>query len=285
MKRQFLALVLLAATSLASAQTYQAYGQVNLIVTQVAPGPITVLEDHPSFNWLNQPQAAQSTLLEPLPLQVPIGGRAEGRFEGRIGALKAYAAAFYPGCCSVGGQRVVDGYAWVEARGGFYDELLVQGAGLAPGSPVQYELLFRIDGQLSSPHWESGGHLAAAGLANLSFSDLSTGQQLRFDWDATRQAPGTYRFVLDTAVGNRLAIGSSLLASASVDALATLARGVVADFGHSAYYHLQPSVAGLNTVGASGHDFLAPVPEPSSWLLMLSGAALLLRRKGLSRKA
>ncbi|MFN4116838.1 MAG: hypothetical protein ACK4F7_10130, partial [Inhella sp.] len=195
MKRSLLALVLVAVAGLASAQTYQAYGQVNLIVTQVAPAPVTVLEDHPSFSRRNQPQATQFTLLEPLPLQVPIGGRAEGRFEGRIGALKAYAAAFYPGCCTVGGQRVVDGYAWVESRGGFYDELLVQGAGLAPGSPVQYELLFRIDGQLSSPHWENGGFLSAAGLASLSFSDHSSGQQLRFEWDASRQEPGTYRLV------------------------------------------------------------------------------------------
>jgi PEP-CTERM motif len=276
MKPLLLAVALLGPVTV-PAQTFQAYGQVNAIVTQVAPTPGEVLEAHPSFSWLNDPRAVQATVLDPLPLRVSIGGRAEGRFEGRIGTLKAYAAAFYPGCCTADGRRVVDGYAWVEARGGFYDEVLVQGAGLALGSPVRYEVEFRIDGRLSSPASEAGGYLAAAGLASLSFRDLSSGQQLRFDWDATRQATGSYRFVLDTAVGNRLAIASTLYASASVDARATSARGAVADFGHSAYFYLAPSVDGLNTLGASGHDFMAPVPEPSSWLLMAGGLLGLIR--------
>ena len=44
-----------------------------------------------------------------------------------------------------------------------------------------------------------------------------------------------------------------------------------ADFAHSAGYELIP-VAGLNTTGASGHNFLAaPVPEPGTWALMAGG--------------
>ena len=62
-----------------------------------------------------------------------------------------------------------------------------------------------------------------------------------------------------------------------------------ADFYHSAVYGLVPSVAGLNTVGASGIDFLAsaPVPEPAGRALLLLGLGLagLLAARGLRRRA
>ena len=56
-----------------------------------------------------------------------------------------------------------------------------------------------------------------------------------------------------------------------------------ADFYHSAVYGLVPSVAGLNTVGASGIDFLAsaPVPEPAGRALLLLGLGLGLGLAGL----
>ena len=64
---------------------------------------------------------------------------------------------------------------------------------------------------------------------------------------------------------------------------ATLARAAEADFSHSAYFYLSPSVAGLNTVGASGHDFMAPVPEPAAAALLVAGLlALALRHKARS---
>ena len=63
------------------------------------------------------------------------------------------------------------------------------------------------------------------------------------------------------------------------------------DFYHSAVYGLVPSVAGLNTVGASGIDFLAsaPVPEPAGRALLLLGLGLglagLLAARGLRPRA
>ena len=87
-------------------------------------------------------------------------------------------------------------------------------------------------------------------------------------------------------MGHSLGVSGMLYAGAYVSSYAQLGRSAVADFYHSAVYRLAPSVAGLNTVGASGHDFLAPVPELSTWVAMLLGLATLgglarFRRSGL----
>ena len=104
-----------------------------------------------------------------------------------------------------------------------------------------------------------------------------------FQWDAARHGTGLYSLTLATEVGHTLGLSGMLYASAYVSANATLARAAEADFSHSAYFYLSPSVAGLNTVGASGHDFMAPVPEPAAAALLVAGLlALALRHKARS---
>ena len=111
--------------------------------------------------------------------------------------------------------------------------------------------------------------------------DTRSGVQASLSWDAARQATGVYTLSLATVVGNTLSIQGMLSVGTLVNAGAVIGRSAEVDFYHSVGYHLTPSVAGLNTTGASGTDFLAPVPEPGTGASLLAGLALLgtLRRR------
>jgi hypothetical protein len=264
-------LALAASLSLPARATYQltGYARAHAVTTQPVPGLGGT--DSLDLNLLNQPGAAQLQALDTFASTAH--GSATARLLARIGLLKAYAASDYAYCCS-GGVTVQDGYAdgTVEAR--FYDEVLVQGAGLAAGTPVRYRLDLHLAGTVSSPSFEIGGRYSADALAEAGLRDLSSGAATRLRWDARNQATGVFSLTLDTVVGHTLAINGMLYAGTYVAAGARVARSAEVDFYHSAGYTLAPSVAGLSTLGASGHDFATAVPEPGTWALMLGGVAL-----------
>ena len=209
------------------------------------------------------------------------GGHGIGRFEGHVGLLRAFASASFPYCCDLAGYRVNYGYAGASVQGQFYDSITVSGAGLAAGTPVSYTVNFQIGGHLSNPSFEIGGFLSAYGVAEVRLGDLTSRETKIRSWDASRDAPGNYQLTLNTEVGRTIFVVGMLAVGASVSDYATLGRYVEADFAHSAGYQLVPSVAGLNTVGASGYDFSTPVPEPTAGLLMLAGLAALAGRRQL----
>lgn len=270
----------------AQAQTWQLTGFVNATAVMFTPGPGQAFYNVDDVYLLNDAAATTMQQVQRTAV-VDNGGDSIARFEGEIGLLRGYAAASYPVCCTIDGTVVTTGYAGGRVDGSFYDTIHVTGAGLAVGTPVRYEVDFDVSGHLSSPSYESGGYLSAFGLANVLLRDLTSFQEVSFSWDVSRDAGGRYTLVLDTVVGHSLALSGALNVGASVDAYATLGRWVEADLGHSAGYSLRPSVAGLNTVGASGHDFLAPVPEPEGWALMAGGllALALQRRAAVQRLA
>lgn len=270
------AAALLACPGPALAQQYQATGNVNTIATRVFPGPVESLQNVDNFGFTDNPQANGNNVLEKT-ASVGGGGTAIARFVGTVGTLKAYAMASYGYGWDAQGHRILDGYTGASAQGTFYDTVTVSGGGLAVGSPVNYRVDFRIDGTLTSPRFEIGGALSADAVGQVRLRDNTSGQDVFIQWDASRQGTGVYSLTLATEVGHTLGIGGMLYAGAYVSANATLARAAEADFSHSAYYYLTPSVAGLNTLGASGHDFMAPVPEPAGWLMWALGAAALWR--------
>ena len=203
--------------------------------------------------------------------QVSNGGKAVGLFLGSIGLLKAYASAATP----LGGGLVTS-----TVTSSFADTIAVSGAGLAPGTPVSYRLDFSIQGSvLTSPSGAIPGAFADAGV---TLQDDNTYQAVSFSWSDKTKAPGVYSLVLNTQVGHSLVLYANLNVGAQVGSNSLTGRFAEADFYHSARYALVPSVAGLNTVGSSGHDFAASsVPEPSSWALMAAGglALIMLRRR------
>lgn len=180
------------------------------------------------------------------------GGHGIGRFEGHVGLLRAFASGSFPYCCDLGGNRVAHGYAGATVQGSFYDSIPVTGAGLALGTPVSYTINFSVGGHLSNPSFEIGGFLSAFGVAEVRLGDLTTREVKIRSWDASRDAHGTYQLTLDTVVGRTIYVTGMLAVGASVSDYARLGRYAEADFAHSAGYQLLPSVAGLNTVGASG---------------------------------
>jgi len=86
---------------------------------------------------------------------------------------------------------------------------------------------------------------------------------------------------IDTYVGHSLLLGGHLAVSADSYSHNAATASSVGDFYSSAHYFLVPSVAGLNTVGASGFDFIStPVPEPSSSMVQVTGLLGLLLWRG-----
>lgn len=229
----------------------------------VQHNPTLDLRDDPRVNQLQKVDASAAFG----------GGTATASFAGRMGLLRATAAASFPYCCDAQGHLVTQGYGNATVQARFYDTIAVTGAGLSAGTPVSYRVSFSIEGELSNPSFESGGFLTAYGVAEVRLRDMASFAEVNKSWDASRDAPGVFTLTLDTFVGRTLSLSGMLAVGASVSAYAQLGRNAWADFGHSAGYQLVPSVAGLNTVGASGWDFATPVPEPGSWLLM--GAGLL----------
>lgn len=268
-----------------SAQTWQLSASLLANAIQHSPDPRVTDSHNADLNLLNNPAAKQLQVLNEF-AQTPVGGAADARFMGKIGLLKAYAAASNPYCCDLQGHTITTGYSNATVLGRFYDTVLVQGAGLAVGTPVSYRIDFDISGSLSRPIFEMGGFLSVDGLAEVRLRDLTSFEEVSLSWNAAKDAPGRYALTLNTQVGHSLGVSGMLYAGAYVSSYAQLGRSAVADFYHSAVYRLAPSVAGLNTVGASGHDFLAPVPELSTWAAMLLGLATLgglarFRRSGL----
>ena len=253
------------------------------VVTTVmtAPDP---REDHsrPTYLVLTDVPAAATLQKIDDRVQTSNGGTAEVKFLGRIGLLKAYAAASHPYCCTIGGILVTSGFSNATVDASFSDTVAVAGAGLAAGTPVQYTVGLRISGSISSPSVEMGGHIGVFGMAEVRLEDKTTRKGVTLRWNAANQEPGLYELTLNTQVGHQLGINGYLNIGASIDSSAKTARSGVADFYNTAVYNLTPSVAGLNTLGVSGTDFLAPVPEPATAACLLAGLALLggvLRRR------
>jgi hypothetical protein len=265
----------------ALAQSYGASGAVNATTTlEIFGAPTQTISNVDSFSFIHQPEALQPHGLNEVATVGGSVGSARALFEGAIGTLKAYSSAAYAYGYDAQGHGLFRGYASATAQGSFADTVLVGGAGLRLGTPVNYRVEFRIDGTLSSPSFEIGGFLNASAVASARLTDLQSGQEVSLNWDASRQAVGLYTLTLATQVGHSLQFTGSLATSAGVTHYAQTGRSAEADFYHSAYYALAPSVAGLNTVGASGHEFaVSNVPEPASWALFGAGLlALLLSR-------
>lgn len=268
---------LLACTLPAAAVDSQLHA--TLLVNSSAFHPVSgAVQDAPMLNLLDDPRARQ---LQTLGTHAAFGGgTATAHFEGRMGLLRATAEASFPYCCDALGRRIVQGYANATVQGRFYDSIAVTAAGLAVGTPVSYTVNFSITGELSDPSFESGNFLSAYGLAEVRLRDMASLAEVNKSWDASRDAPDLFSLRLDTFVGRTISISGMLAVGASVSDYARLGRTAWADFGHSAGYQLLPSVAGLNTTGASGYDFAAaPVPEPGTWLLLAAGLALLAWRR------
>lgn len=272
--------LLLACLSPAQAQSYQLNAYVRSHAADFRNNDDKT--DYQDFNWLDKPQALALNSLDSSALVVS-GGNASAKVLASIGMLKAYASAYYPYGYDAQGHQVQYGYSNGTAQANFYDTLLVTSSTLALGTPVSYRMDLSINGSLSSPSFEMGGFLSADGLAEMKLRDKDSGQIATLSWDAKKNATGVYSLILNTQVGHTLTINGMLYAEGYVGSYAQTGRTAEADFYHSAYYQLTPSVAGLNTTGLSGHDFLATaVPEPSSYLLLALGLGLMgvYRRRG-----
>lgn len=272
--RRALAAAGLVALALPGTALAWGYGLQANVITEVVNFPASDRKD--GNLWLDGDPLAFSLQAIDRTAQLGPSAQATGRFLGSVGLLKVYAGASYP----LGG----DGLATSTVTSSFYDTIAVSGAGLAVGTPVSYRLDFSISGSVlgALPDPTFG----AFATASVSLQDDFTRQAVVMNWDNRQNATGIYSLTLNTTVGHSLILAADLKAGARVQGNSVNARSAEADFYHSARYALTPSVAGLNVLGMSGHDYtVSAVPEPSSWALMvlgLTGAAL--RRRAVVRR-
>lgn len=269
-----LAAVGLVALVLPGAASAWGYGVTANVITEVSNFPAADRKD--GNLWLDHDPLAFSLQAIDRTAQLGPGAQATGRFLGSVGLLKAYASASYP----LNGA----GQASSTVTSSFYDTIVVGGAGLAVGTPVSYRLDFSISGSvLGGP---PGSNYGAFGTASVSLQDDATRQSVFMNWNDKVNAPGLYSLTLNTTVGHSLILGAALDVGALVKGNALTGRFAEADFYHSARFALAPSVAGLNVVGMSGHDYsVSAVPEPSSWALMALGlGTVVVRRRGAARR-
>lgn len=258
--------------ALPMAANAQMYGLSANVITEVINFPAADRQ----VGSLELDRDPSASVLQALDRQAQLGpgSVASGKFLGSTGVLKAYAAASYP----LGG----DGMASSTVTSSFSDTIRVSGAGLAVGTPVSYRVDFSIQGSvLGGP---PGSNFGAFANASVALQDDFTRQSVFLNWSDKTQTPGVYSLVLNTQVGRSLVLYGTLAVGARVQGNSPVGRFAEADFYNSAVYSLAPSVAGLNTVGASGHDFtVSSVPEPSSGVLLGAGLLALVRLQ--SRRA
>ena len=280
-KRSFtpMALLMLSAASLlptlAQAQAWELKGYTTVAAASVAPG-LEQGNDSQRFDVYGA-QALQAQSLN-IAVTLSDGGQARARVIGALGTLKAFASAAYPAAPHAQGQS--NGHAAVS----FLDTITVQGAGLAVGTPVSYRVDFAISGNITPALGPNTGPTFAMAGALVRLLDTSSNQRVQLDWNPRFLPGGLYSLTLATEVGHQLVLSGFLTADATANSGTPLGgpTSAVADFEHSAYFNLAPSVAGLNTVGLSGHDFaVTAVPEPATWLSLLAGLGLLAWRRKL----
>ena len=154
----------------AQAQGYYLKGSVKAQAVTVFPGPTQLDESTNSVSWVNLPPALLPSAIQSS-ASMGNGGSATGKFLGSVGSLKAYAIAESPYGVNAGGTTIFQGGANAQAQGSFYDTVMVSGAGLALGTPVNYTIDFSISGSLSPEIVLPGGPSADAS-ARVELFDL-----------------------------------------------------------------------------------------------------------------
>jgi hypothetical protein len=233
-----------------------------------------------AFFGSNDPGVSQ-THLRDTSIYLSDTTQAAARIFAGMGVIKASVSASVPRPAPNfdGGQS--NGYASAT----FMDSISVNAPGVAAGTPVTYWVNFRIEGRMSSGTSVSTiTYAQASALVRLEDANNSSLSSV-FEW-APQQGYGVHTLAIGTTAGATLRLTGNLSLTAHANSNAPPAQPVAAfaDFGNSAYFNLGTSVPGFNTVGASGHDFASPVPEPQIWALFAAGL-LWLGRRSLSLSA
>ena len=231
-------------------------------------GNVTAQDVH-FYDFLNEPAAIDVNNLEASSAATNFGS-ANARVAGTIGSLRTFATA--------SGFSAPIGTVESRSQAEFFDTLIVSGNGLAAGTMVSYRVDFSISGGVTAPADSAFGQSFAIGLASVRLQDRTSGERVLLNWDAATDAVGVFSLTLATEVGHELRISGSSASAAVVKIDPLTALTATSDFFHTANYALVPSIAGLNTIGASGHNFLVTVPTrvpaPESWALLLLGLGL-----------
>ena len=246
------------------AATFQSAGFVSTRLIG-AFGNVTAQDTH-AYDFLNEPAALDLNSLDASSSAMNFGSGI-ARVAGTIGSLRTFATA--------SGFSEPTGTVESRSQAEFFDTLMVSGNGLAAGTMVSYRVDFSINGGVTAPVSSAFGQSFARGLASVRLQDRTSGERVQLNWDAANDAVGVFSLTLATEIGHELSISGSLASGVVVRIDPFTPLSATSDFFHTANYALAPSIAGLNTTGASGRNFLvAPptgVPAPEAWGLLLLG--------------
>ena len=148
------------------------------------------------------------------------------------------------------------------------DTIQAGGPGILPGARMRYTVGIDISG--SFERLGANGPVSSAASLNVILKDWATYQRGELSWAAAVRGTGHFEFYLDTFAGNYLELYSSL--STSAYGGGSVGANASADLSHTVRMTLTPSIAGANTLGASGFNYaVSAVPETSSWAMLVSG--------------
>jgi hypothetical protein len=189
-------------------------------------------------------------------------------------------------------------FATASANASFSDEVLISSNTLALGTPIVATTTFAIDGRARGQATSIPGEVTASSYAwlraNYNISQQGpVGPLLQFSGcsatsaqfaagcsDVYASETVTYSFAFNTFIGAVLLVSGDLggQVNATVGANAAAGAfpmnfGTVSSLNSSHTYFTAPNAS---FVGGTGHNYAAPVPEPTSGAMLLAGVTVLL---------
>ena len=213
------------------------------------------------------------------------GSYADANATATFGYLHAYADAHRTYNNILNGVPYGLGDAQASAEARFIDYILPGGS--SPVGYASYVLTLAITGSHSSQDSSYPDAVTALGSVNWDIRDNVTGAVYAHGgWNSTDLIPQTVLTipVMNTVATDLMRLEVDLSAGAYVMSTNSNPADLtaVADYSHTLVASLSGVTPGASTVGASGYDYSAAVPEPGTVLLWLPAIAMVVLR-GLRR--
>ena len=184
------------------------------------------------------------------------GGNTNGLAFGAMGHLRVKSYAYEPYGYDAFGHAILAGGTGSDSRAQFTEYLALTHPSLPVGTPVTITATFTISGSRTSPDAGNAGAFSTYAVGTVAIGDGVNGIASP-TWASSPPYVGgrVLTIALNTQTGRTLFVTGQLQTSSSINQNAILVRSLEADY--TGRVTLSSSVAGVNLVGTSGHNYTA----------------------------